>query len=131
MKGLMVRFFCPRCWADFAKDFARCPKCGLNIPAFLESKDYVDRLILALGHPEKGTPVRAAWILGQLRRPEAVEALIESIRTTRDVYLARAAVKALGKIGTPEAIEFLKTLGRHPARTVSEEAVRILRDCRF
>jgi HEAT repeat protein len=98
----------------------------LDIPAFLESKDYVDRLILALDHPEKGTPLRAAWILGQLRQPKAVEALMASVQKTDDVYLIRAAIKALGEIGAPRAIAFLKSLCNHPARIVSEEATRIL-----
>ncbi|MGO9118558.1 MAG: hypothetical protein ACLQPD_13250 [Desulfomonilaceae bacterium] len=48
-----VRFLCPRCWSDFANDVVRRPKCGLDIPAFFQSKDYVDRLILALGHPAR------------------------------------------------------------------------------
>lgn len=122
----MVRFFCPGCWADFAEDLARCPRCGLDIQAFLASKDYVDKLILALGHPEKGTPLRAAWILGKLRQPKAVEALMAAARDSQDVYLARAAVKALGEIGTAQVIDFLKSLCNHPARTVSDEVVRIL-----
>jgi HEAT repeat protein len=121
-----VRFYCPGCWHDFAQDFDQCPNCGLEIRQFWASKDYVEKLILALNHPEKTTPVRAAWILGRLRTPKAVKALIGLIRRTKDVYLAVAAVKALGEIGTPEAIKFLETIRNHPARVVREAGNRVL-----
>jgi HEAT repeat protein len=118
----MVRFYCPGCWSDFGKDFDQCPKCGLHIHEFWASKDYVERLILALNHPEKSTPVRAAWILGKLKDPRAVEALIRLIETSEDIYLIVAAVKALGEIRTVEALAALETLRKHPARMVKEAA---------
>jgi predicted amidophosphoribosyltransferase len=91
-----MRFFCPRCWHDFERDEARCPHCGLDIEEFWNSKDYVEKLIAALHHPEKETPIRAAWLLGQLKDPRAVPPLIELVKETEDVYIARAAVQALG-----------------------------------
>ncbi len=122
----MVRFYCPACWSDFTEDFEKCPNCGLNIREFWASKDYVEKLILALKHPEKSTPIRAAWILGKLRDPRAVTALIELIEKTEDVYLMAAAVKSLGEIGTREAIETLKILRNHPAKIIREAARRSL-----
>jgi len=122
----MVRFYCPGCWSDFGEDLDQCPNCGLHIHEFWASKDYVERLILALNHPEKSTPIRAAWILGKLRNPKATNALIALIGKTADVYIATAAVMALGEIGTPEAIKFLETLRNHRVRMVREEAQRIL-----
>jgi len=111
---------------DFAADLARCPRCGLDIHSFYESKDYFEKLILALDHPEQETPIRAAWILGQRRETRAVSALIELIRRTADVYIATAAVEALGEIGTPEALAFLGTQGDHPVRMVRAAARRIV-----
>ena len=122
----MVRFYCPACWSDFTEDFDKCPNCGLNIRELWASKDYVEKLILALKHPEKSTPIRAAWILGKLRESRAVTALIELIEKTEDVYLMIAAVKSLGKIGTCEAIESLQNLTRHPAKVIREAARRSL-----
>jgi HEAT repeat protein len=98
-----VRFYCPCCWHDFERDEAICPYCGLDIRDFWKSKDYVEKLIVALEHPEKETPIRAAWLLGQLKDIRAVPPLIELVRKTEDVYIARAAVQALGEIDTPEA----------------------------
>jgi RNA polymerase subunit RPABC4/transcription elongation factor Spt4 len=98
-----MRFFCPRCWRDFERDVLICPYCGLDIQEFWRSRDYVGKLIIALNHPEKETPIRAAWLLGQLKDKQAVSPLIDLIKKTEDVYIAREAVQALGEIATPEA----------------------------
>jgi HEAT repeat protein len=123
----MVRFFCPGCWRDFGDDFDRCPKCGLDVRQFWASKDYVELLVVALHHPEKSTPIRAASILGKLKDPRAVKPLIDLIETTQDVYLIVEAVKALGEIGTDEAITSLEALRKHRARMV-RDAVRWVLD---
>jgi len=122
-----MRYFCPRCWADFAEDLATCSRCGADIHAFWDSKDMVEKLILALDHPEPETPIRAAWILGQRREVGAAQALAALVRRTRDIHVAIAAVEALGKIGTPEALGFLRTLSVYPARMVREAAQETLR----
>lgn len=126
----MVRFFCPGCWTDFGEDLARCPVCELDIHHFWSSKDYVQKLIVALNHPEKGTPVRAAWILGQIRDPRAVDPLMTLVQKTKDVYIAAAAIKALGKIGGLEATNFLKSLQDHPAQIIREAAEAAVRNLR-
>jgi hypothetical protein len=122
----MVRFFCPRCWEDFAEDTSICPSCGLRIHEFWEPLDHVERLIVALNHPEPSTPVRAAHLLGRIGDQRAVLALIRTVETTGDVYLARASIRAIGEIGSPEAIRFLRSLTAHPARLIGEEAERAL-----
>jgi HEAT repeat protein len=123
----MLRYFCPNCWSDFAEDLAICPRCGVDIHAFWDSKNIAEKLVLALDHPEPETPIRAAWILGERREAGAAQALAVLVRRTRDVYVATAAVEALGKIGTPEAMGFLRTLSVYPARMVREAAREILR----
>ena len=121
-----MQFFCPNCWSDFAEDLAICPRCGVDIHAFWDSKNIAEKLILALDHPEPETPIRAAWILGERRETRGVEALIALVGKTRDAYVATAAVNALGEIGTARAREFLKTLAHHPARMVRGAARGIL-----
>jgi HEAT repeat protein len=122
----MVKFYCPGCWNDFDQDVSSCPFCGLDIHEFWTSKDYVEKLILALHHPESRTPIRAAWLLGRTKDPRAVDPLIDVIKTTDDIYIAKAAVSALGEIDTAEARRFLGTLTEHPAKTIRDEAGRIL-----
>lgn len=121
-----MRFYCPHCWRDFDQDVRRCPHCGRNIEEFWESKDYVEKLILALQHPEKETPIRAAWLLGQIKDPRAIQPLIDLAKSTHDVYLARAAVNALGEIDTPACLQCLAGLRDHPAKLVRDAVRRIL-----
>ena len=120
----MVRYYCPKCWCDFAEDVRRCPECGQDIQAFLRERDYVERLIAALNHPEPETPIRAAWILGRIGGERAVEPLISLVTKTKDDYIARTAVEALARIGTPEAMAFLRTLAAHPAQMVRQAAAK-------
>ena len=55
--------------------------------------------------------------------------LIEVVRTTSDVYLAREAFRALGEIGGREALDFLRRVGRqHEASMVRDEARRVLEE---
>ena len=121
-----MRWYCPGCWRDFGEDLARCPHCGLDIRAFWDSKDYVDKLILALNHPEPTTPVRAAELLGRVRAARAVDPLISLVRASGDVFVVRAAIHALGAIGTSAARELLETLTNDPAQWIREVAARAL-----
>ncbi len=122
----MLTYFCPGCWKDFREDLPQCPYCGLDITQFLRTTDFVDKLILALDHPEKETAIRAAWVLGKLREPRAVEPLRRLLERTQDVYLAGEAVAALGKIGTAAPRSVIEAQVAHPAQMVREEAQRIL-----
>ncbi len=117
----MVRFFCPGCWEDFPDDFEICPKCGMNTRTFWTDKDYVDRPMVALDHPVKSTVTRAVWILGKLEADKAVPPLISLIEKTKDVYLIRATARALGEIGTSDAMGFLVSLSDHPAQMIRDE----------
>ena len=117
----MVRFFCPGCWEDFPADFEICPNCGMDTRAFWTNKDYVDRLIVALDHPVKSTAGRAVWILGKLGSAKAVTPLISLVKKTKDIYLIRSAVRALGEIGTEEAIQFLFSLSDCRAQIIRDE----------
>jgi hypothetical protein len=122
----MVRFFCPRRWEDFTEDTSACPSCGLRIHEVWGPLDHLEKLIVALSHPEPSTPVRGAHLLGRIGDQRAVPALIRTVETTRDVYLARASIRALGEIGSPEAIRFLRSLTAHPARLIGEKPERAL-----
>ncbi len=117
-----MRWYCPGCWRDFGEDLARCPHCGLDIHAFWDSKDYVEKLILALNHPEPTTPVRAAELLGRVRAAPAVGPLARLVRENADVFVVRAAIRALGAISTPAARQCLETLCSSPAEWIRSEA---------
>jgi hypothetical protein len=124
-----MHYYCPGCWKDSPTDFEVCPNCGINIPLFWDAKDMVEKLVHSLQHPEPSTPIRAAWLLGEICDPRAVQPLIHLIQNTRDYHLIRTAVQALRQINTEEGLEFLKTLQNHPVRMIREEARRNT-DCR-
>jgi HEAT repeat protein len=117
-----MRYYCPGCWKDTPMDLEVCSSCGMNIHLFWDSKDIIEKLIHSLHHPEPSTPIRAAWLLGEMGDPRAVEPLINLIQDTQDHYLIRSAVQALQHINTEEGREFLKTLQHHPVRMIREEA---------
>jgi HEAT repeat protein len=77
----------------------------------------------ALHHPEPTTPVRAAWILGQLRERKAVEPLCRLVREANDAFVVQSAVEALGKIGEAEALETLQWATQHPSPPVRGKAM--------
>jgi len=118
-----MRFFCPECWSNFGEDVTTCPSCELDIAEFWGKKDYVEKLIFALDHPEPETPIRAAWILGTLRDNRAVGPLINLVNRTPDIYIAAAAVKALAQFATPLVHQFLRRVAsNYPAVMVRDLA---------
>ena len=118
-----MRYFCPKCWSDFAKDLPSCPECGQDIVAFWAGRGYVGKLILALEHPEPETRIRAPWILGMRGEKRAAAALVNLVETTQDVYGACAGVEAMARIGTSAAIRAVRDAAMpHPAAIVREAA---------
>jgi HEAT repeat protein len=97
-------YFCPSCWTKLERDYERCPSCGCDIEKLSQSQDYVDKLIAALNHPEPETPIRTAWILGQLREKRAIRPLYDIACKTNDTFLRIASINALLEIGTDDAI---------------------------
>lgn len=119
-----MTYFCPSCLNELDMDYKRCPFCDCDIPCFSEGKDFVDKLIVALHHPEPSTPVRAAWILGRLQDERAVGPLYELARHTSDMYIKVAAIRALMAIGTKKASELAEAC----LQTVSVVERGLLRD---
>ena len=97
----MVHFYCPVCWKEFADDLPECPHCGAAIHDIWKSKSYLEKLILALNHPEPSTVMRAVWLLGQFRDRCAVEPLQHLLETTHDIFVTRAVRVALARLKTP------------------------------
>lgn len=105
----MPAFFCPQCWNEVPEEAGRCPRCSADLRA-LDRERFEEKLRRALHHPEPLTAVRAASILGHLRRREAVPFLLRRYRSGADPYLGAAIAGALGRIGGPEAREAILEL---------------------
>lgn len=104
-RWMMVHFYCPVCWKELADDLPQCPHCGAEIHGIWRSKSYLEKLILALNHPEPSTVMRAVWLLGQLRDRRAVEPLEHLLETTHDVFVTRAARVALSALENSDTDE--------------------------
>lgn len=108
-----MTFFCPKCWAQVAESARVCPQCKADIAEWKSQHDYVDQLIAALRHRVPTTPVLAAQVLGERREKKAVPALIDTLYSTHDAYLAEAAAGALSKIDSADAIDAVRRALRH------------------
>jgi hypothetical protein len=118
--------YCPECWNSLSKDVRICPHCGVDIPALWESKDWVEKLIVALRHPEPNTRLRATWLLGKLDDSRAVDALIDLVNTSQDIYLVGEAVLALGQTQNGKAVAFLAALAGRSKAPIGIGARRFL-----
>lgn len=94
----MVHFYCPVCWNELDQDLARCPYCSTEIRNFWESKSFLEKLMIALDHPDPSTVMRAVWLLGQIGDRRALEPLKRLLDRTQDVYVTRAALKSLDEL---------------------------------
>jgi HEAT repeat protein len=117
----MTIFYCPYCWHEIPENCDVCPFCGEKVTHSWASLSYEEKLINALGHPEPTTVMRAAWLLGEKQVEHAIPALLRLIETTSDVYIILEAVKALGKIDTPESRKALLNLSDHPVSMIRRE----------
>jgi len=122
----MPRSHCPKCWQELAETATECPACGFDIQEFWSSKDYFDKLVLALKHSEPNSQINAAWTLGKLKDARAVDPLINLVKNTKNDSVAKAAVRALADINTEKARQFLSTLVDHPVKIIRDEVMTIL-----
>lgn len=120
--------FCPVCWERVPDAARTCPACAIDIVHFLAGTDYGALLIDTLRDHDARRHLMAAWILGERREERAVPALRDlTLADIRDVYLSVAAVRALGRIGTAEAVDAIRAAQyRHPARIVRRAAASVL-----
>lgn len=90
-------------------------------------KDYVDKLIEALKHPEPTTRVRAAWVLGRKKEKRAVTPLIEAINNNlNDPYILESIVGALGLTGDSSALDEIFSLLKSSYLIVRIQAARAI-----
>ena len=126
MRGI-VPYFCINCWNEIKKDVAICTHCGADQTS-LTKETFVEKLIRALHHPEPETPIRAAFVLGNLRAQEAVPALVRLLHESPDPYIAAACAEALGRVGGTDALSALRhifEIGRSViVRQAAEQALK-------
>jgi HEAT repeat protein len=90
----------------------------------LGQEPFVRKLIRALHHPEPETPVRAAYVLGELKAVEAVPKLKQVIGQSQDPFLRAAAIRALGKIGGVTSSELTAALSNSEPSVFERAALK-------
>ncbi|HBY98920.1 MAG TPA: hypothetical protein DEP84_34065 [Chloroflexi bacterium] len=128
-----MRRFCPSCWAENEPRATVCAACGATLDE--TGKDFVAKMIDAVGHPEPTRAGIAIEVLGQrLREPRAVDALIARLKRRGDfMEITADAARALGAIGDRRAVPALIELLADPdralvARIAAAEALGTLDD---
>ena len=102
-----MTYYCTNCWKEIGAKQAVFSHCHAEQEQ-LTRETFVQKLIRALRHPEPETPIRAAYILGELRATAAVHELAEVLHSSPDPYIAAACAGALGGIGNAPALDELK-----------------------
>ncbi|HHT9120739.1 MAG TPA: HEAT repeat domain-containing protein [Candidatus Hypogeohydataceae bacterium YC41] len=121
-----MTFFCPRCWKEIKAVDKVCPYCSANISEF-ENKDFEEKLINALRHPERETVRRAVFILGKLKSVKAVQPLLALFKQTDNIFLKIEILKALNEIGVQEAKEFIITVIDSDVGIVKRKAQELIK----
>lgn len=70
---------CPACWRVVPNDARVCSHCGADISQ-LRERDFRDKLLGALSHPDRDTVVRAAVALAARHDPAASHAIETTMR---------------------------------------------------
>jgi len=86
------------CWKAIKNGEMVCPHCHADQEK-LTQETYVRRLMRALHHIEPETPIRAAFVPGELKPQIAVPELIRLLHRSADPCIAAACAQALGTIG--------------------------------
>ena len=104
-----MKQFCTECWKEIGTGIAQCSFCGTDQNK-LSQEPFVLKLIRALHSPEPETPIRAAYVRGQLQASEAVPSLVEIVERDSDPFIKASAIRALGAIGGYDAMICLNKL---------------------
>ncbi|GAB61676.1 MAG: HEAT repeat domain-containing protein [Candidatus Jettenia sp.] len=101
-----MTFFCPLCWKEIKEIDLICPFCGADILEYV-NKDFEEKLVNALRHPERETVRRAIHILGKLKSTKAVRPIIKLFKQTDNTFLKMEILNTLNEVGIPETKEFM------------------------
>jgi HEAT repeat protein len=121
----VITFFCPFCWNEIKETDKECPYCRSELAGYY-SKNFEEKLINALNHPERETARRAAYILGRLKSANAVKKLMELFGLTVDTYIKMEILEALYYIGTDEASAFVRKAAGSDIAVIRRKARELL-----
>lgn len=117
---------CPACWRGVAPDATRCPHCGADIEQ-LQRREFREKLLGALSHPDRDTVVRAAATLAVRHDPGVAHAIEAAVRRfANEPHVVAGLLEALTPIADDNARRIaLDALG-HPSFIVRSAAAQVL-----
>jgi HEAT repeat protein len=127
----MKYFFCTRCWSEISAATTVCPQCHDDVAARKTRGDYADALIAALQNPDPVVTARAAWLLGERRKPRGVLGLCRLVRESTDAFAVESALDALTKIGDSRATATVRWAVNHVNPLVRASAARVVAQAIF
>jgi HEAT repeat protein len=107
-----MKYFCRFCWADIEEKSTVCFHCGAD-QNDLDYESFLVKLIGALHQPEPGTPIRGAYMLGHMKSKAAIPALLEVVKSGGNMFVAAAALDALGDIGDTTILDDIEAAVHH------------------
>lgn len=117
---------CPACWRVVPLDATQCPDCHANI-AQLHQREFRDKLLGALTHPDRDTVIRAVLILAARHDSAACHAVETALhRFDNEPHVVAGLLDALHFVQDSEARRIaLGALG-HPSFIVRRAAAQVL-----
>lgn len=125
-----LTYYCPNCWQENPPRASVCAFCQTRLDE-RANDSFVEKLRAALHHPVPAKAAFAAYLLGELRERNALDALLNIARERGEPERREAAIIALGKLGDARAVEALMKITADDAsyareRVAAENALQLL-----
>lgn len=117
---------CPKCWRELDCTRTVCEKCGTPVDFY--SRAYERQLLAILPEADPETRAQICWVLGSRRKKSGLEPLLVLLGDP-DVLVRIAALRGLGEINDPSAIDAVKELidsDDSVVRTVARNVLKML-----
>jgi HEAT repeat protein len=117
---------CPECWKGLRENPAVCEKRGAHVDLY--SRAYERRLLAILPRADPETRAQICWMLGSRRKRSGLRPLLKLL-CDPDITVRIAALRGLGEIGDPSAIDPVKELTKVDnliVQTVARNVLEIL-----
>jgi len=117
---------CPACWRVVPHDARYCSHCGADISE-LHERDFREKLLGALSHPDRDTVIRAAVALAARHDPTASHAIETAMsRFPNEPHVLAGLLNALMFVGDEDARRIAQGALGHRSFIVRRAAAQTL-----
>lgn len=115
---------CPKCRRELESTRTACGRCGTLVDFYSRACERQLLAILPKADPE--TRAQICWVLGSRRKRSGLQPLLVLLRDP-NVLVRIAALRGLGEIGDPSAIDAVKGLVNSDDSIVQKVARNVLK----